>query len=235
MLISSDHPAWVCNRCESNLRAAVKIRRDITQIEECWSKYIDEMHAINEIKIEDDENENFETVEMTIEPVDHMYNSTAYGADYLDDSKSEHERNYESRSADDDASIDNFGGSVSDLNDSQDKFVEKKNCTVVLSRIDLQKSYPEVATVSQFKCDICEARYSSRYGIRTHMKRHMQGSADSTSLKKIKRYQCSKCDERFSKKILLEEHELRHLGVCYWIYLAILTVNHHNNLFFFLP
>lgn len=216
-MLSSDHPSFVCNKCETNVRAAVKIRNDIREIEKCWKKYIDEMHLLREVKIEevDDDSVNFETVEMIIEPVDEIYNDA--DVDYTEfdsDSRLEY---------DDDGAINNY--SISDLDDSQDdkmypiseknycEHFNKKELTQVELKLHQQSYHPEMLTASQFKCDICKARYSSRHGIRTHMKRHMQGSADGTSSKKIKRYKCSSCDERFSKKVLLVEHELRHSGV----------------------
>lgn len=228
---SPDHPTFVCNACETNLRAAAKIRNDITQIEKCWDKYIEEMPLMNDIKIEevDDESMNFETVEMTIEPVDQMYTSSSYDdgdGDYLDmDLKPKYGNKYETCSYDGDTYE-----SISDLDDTQQNITsiakiasvaEKHNCehcntsglTQTELRIHQQSCHPETLDAPQFKCDICLKIYSSRYGIRTHMKRHMQGSTEATSSKRIKRYKCSSCEERFSKKVLLVEHELRHSGV----------------------
>lgn len=222
---SPDHPSFICNKCESNLRIAVKIRNDITQIEKCWTQYITEMHVLKEVKVEDvdDENAEFETVEMIIEPVDQMYSS--YDADYLEmDSKPDYDcYSYDGDNYDATNSDDNFDENNQEIGDVAkiSSFPEKFNCkhcdTTGLSRAQLrvhQKScHSKELNVSQYVCDICQARYSSRYGIRTHMKRHMQGSAENSSSKVVRRYQCTKCNERFSRKVLLDEHELRHTGV----------------------
>lgn len=216
-----------------NLRMAVKIRNDITDIEKCWQKYISQMHSLKEIKIEevDDESVNFETVEMIIEPVEpinRMYFPSWHDedVDYLDmDSKHDSEKKCESYDYDD-GSIDNNYESIGS-DDNQENMVRDTKVWAInscqhcnetdLTRAELklhqQTFHPNNSNAEQFVCDICRARYSSRYGIRTHMKRHMQGSTEGANLKSIKRYQCSRCDERFSKKVLLVEHELRHSGV----------------------
>lgn len=189
------------------------------------------MPRLKDIKIEevDDESINFETVEMTIEPVDQMYSSSSYDdgdGEYLDmDAKPNYGTKYESCSYDGE-----IYESISDSEDNQENVkritkmsstAEKHDCehcetvgwTLTELRLHQQSCHPETLDALQFKCDICLKIYSSRYGIRTHMKRHMQGSTVSTSSKRIKRYKCSCCEERFSKKVLLVEHELRHSGV----------------------
>lgn len=199
-------------------------------MEKYWKKYI-EIPVIKEIKIEDEDDESitFETVEMIIEPVEPMTSSSSGfdgDVDYLDgEEKPDFEAKYESFSYDD-GSID-----ISDLDDTQDSdtrdvklysMTNKRSCqdcdvtglTTVQLRMHQQSCHPESLGATQFVCDVCQKTYSSRYGIRTHMKRHMQtGSAETERPKRIKRYQCSSCDERFSKKTLLVEHELRHSGV----------------------
>jgi len=149
---------------------------------------------------------------MIIEPVEPMMSSSSGfdgDGDYLDmDMKGDYD-------------------SISDLDDTGDynsHMVEadKVNCEhceeTDLTQLELQihqrKCHPEIVDAAQFICDICNVRYSSRYGIRTHMKRHMQiGTSASERIKHIKRYQCSTCAERFNKKADLVEHELRHSGV----------------------
>lgn len=188
------------------------------------------MPLLHDIKIEevDDDSVNFETVEMTIEPVDQMYSpASSYdeNGDYLDmDSRPKYGTKEESCSYDGD-----IYESINELDDHQENIpritrissiAERKDCehcdTAGLTHAELkthqQSCHPEVWDAPQFKCDICLKMYSSRYGIRTHMKRHMQGSTDANTLKRVKRYQCSKCVERFNKKVLLVEHELRHSG-----------------------
>lgn len=233
MPLSSEYPTFICFRCDKNLRTAAKIRNDIIHIEKCWKQYIDERPVITEIKIEDDDDENgtFETVEMIIEPVEPMNSllSNFDGeVDYLDmDMKPAFGTKFESCNYDD-GSFDNYD-STNDLNDTGDSdshvlktSTDKVNCshcdTSDLTQVELQihqqKYHPEIADAHQFICDICQAKYSSRYGIRTHMKRHMQIVTSGVErIKRIKRYQCSTCDERFNKKVMLVEHELRHSGV----------------------
>lgn len=200
-------------------------------IERCWKQYIDEIPVITEIKIEDEDDEDdeigtFETLEMTIEPVEPMSGIDG-DVDYLD--------------------MDMKGGydSTSDLDDTGEytiveassKKIDCEHCDVTdltqaELRIHQQKFHPEVVDAPQFICDICKARYSSRYGIRTHMTRHMQiGTSVRERIKHIKRYQCSTCAERFNKKADLVEHELRHAGVSsmfflhrfFSIYLAVVS------------
>lgn len=194
---------------------AAKISNDIQAIEKCWNKYIEEVRDLKEVKVEyvDDEDVIFETVEMTIEPVDQMYH-----VDYLDnDSRPEHEAHI----YDVDGSVENYderstsGSNENDENDSP-KMNDCDRCNITgMSLAELkthqQNCHPETP---QFACDICNARYSSRYGILTHMKRHMQGSTDGTKTRIVKRYECDQCGERFSKKQDLIEHELLHTGVC---------------------
>lgn len=231
-MLSADHPTFVCSKCETNLRTIAKYRNDIMQIERCWTQYIDEMHLLEKIKVEelDDDSVKFETVEMIIEPVDQMYSSSSMDGDvdFLDvDSRPEYGSKYESYNYEDGGSIDVYETS-SDLDDDQENRItetlpsieERTNCencntaglTPVELRIHQRNCHPEVLDAPQFSCDICQKAYSSRYGILTHMKRHKQGSAAAKS-KRIDRYQCSSCDERFSKKTLLTEHELCHSGV----------------------
>lgn len=222
LFVTSDHPTFICTICEANLRLAAKISNDIQAMEKCWNQYIDEMHMLKEVKEEyvDDEDINFETVEMTIEPVDQMYH-----VDYLDGNSKATE--FEQHRYDLDDSVDNYDESMGDLNEDQENdspevsSAQANVCnrcnTTSLTLAELETHQQNChAEVPQFACDICHARYSSRYGIHTHMKRHMQqGSTNRTGSKIIKRYKCSKCDERFSKKHDLHEHEHRHTtGVC---------------------
>ncbi|XP_037032937.1 zinc finger protein 37 homolog [Bradysia coprophila] len=218
LYVTADHPAFICTICEANLRLAAKISNDIQAIEKCWNKYIEEMHTLKEVKVEyvDDEEVNFETVEMIIEPVDQMYH-----VDYLDvDSKPE----YEPHSYVADGSVENYDDSISDSNENDEndspklssspksKGCDRCNMTGLLPdelKTHQQRCHKETP---QFACDICQARYSSRYGIHTHMKRHMQGSTNKAGSKLIKRYECDHCGDRFSKKQNLMEHALRHAG-----------------------
>lgn len=186
-------------------------------MEKCWKKYIDEMLTAKQIKIEeddDDENINFETVEMVIEPVDPCFDVDDYL--YIDtkpDINYDGGSNYDSLTDfdeyDDNSRVMSIPPKVHDC-----QYCNETGLSRTELRIHQQNDHPEMLVTLQLKCDICGKIYSSRYGIRTHMKRHIQiGSTEVEPSKKIKRYKCTTCNETFNKKVQLAQHELLHSGV----------------------
>ncbi|KAJ6645487.1 Zinc finger protein [Pseudolycoriella hygida] len=222
--LSLDYPDFVCGKCESKLQTAIKIRNDIEEIEKCWKQYINEMHVVRDVKVEDldEEYDKFETVEILIEPV-HQED-----LDYLNSSSStlKYENQYESYVCEDyisdgmDDVLETSNPTIETHDDADNPLeaIEKMDCKesdASPKECDVlkKKSRPETTETTQLSCDICKKTYSSRHGIRAHMERHAQGSTDLASRSKlIMRYKCHSCNERFDKKKLLEEHEMRHSG-----------------------
>lgn len=156
-----------------------------------------------------------------------MYTSTILGDDF--DVKTDFEAKVQGNASDEynidddfDSSNDptDFGNSLHEdsilkispkLSKNNCQYCEVTDLTQNELRQHQRNCHPGIVELPNFTCDVCEKTYSSRHGIRTHMKRHMQHRPNE--IQRSTRYKCSVCDKTFTKKSQLDEHDLTHSGV----------------------